>query len=231
MSNSDIIIHVLNGLGREYNNFVISAHNREVTLTFGEIKARLINHQQWMKDQDSKMSSLFDTQNSVMYNKNTQYGGHNKKNGKMKGTFKNNTFVQGSNSSGGSSGGFNGTGTSPGNGFSSGGSRNGNEISGDANTIDWSTVECQIFIRRGHSASRCYYRYTPYRNSISSVQRAFAGIELYAGSEDNAASLPTAAQWIPDSGATNHITSDASILTDSTPYNGSANVMIGNGSR
>ncbi|XP_026378223.1 myb-like protein I [Papaver somniferum] len=132
VSNSDIIMHILNGLGRDFNNFIISSQNREVPFTFVEIKARLISHQQWLKDQDSEMNTMFYSQNaSDMYGKNTNSGKKNNNFNKNKSNFKNNVYSNGSGSSSSGSSGNNGSSgrnsgsTSGGNSNnSSGGSRN-----------------------------------------------------------------------------------------------------------
>lgn len=39
---SDIVMHVLNGLEREFDNFVISVQNRDVDLSFNKLKSRIL---------------------------------------------------------------------------------------------------------------------------------------------------------------------------------------------
>lgn len=48
VSELDLMTYTLNGVGREYDNFVISTQNRDVPFTFGALKSRLIQHKQWI---------------------------------------------------------------------------------------------------------------------------------------------------------------------------------------
>lgn len=136
---------ILNGLGRDYDNFVISAYNREVSFTFAEIKARLLNHEQWIHEQQHDQSSQFDSQNaSAFYGRNVQNGnGFGSNKNKNRGSkppvqFKNSTYHIGSSSH--------------------------SHTSGDGNrrtSMYFSQVECQICRKTGHYASRCFFRYAP----------------------------------------------------------------------
>lgn len=66
-----LCMHVLNGLGREFDNFVIAAQNREHPFTFAELNPRLLNHEQWLVAQHQDTQSMFDSQNpSAFYGKN-----------------------------------------------------------------------------------------------------------------------------------------------------------------
>lgn len=132
------------------------------------------------------MTTMFDNQNpSAVYGKNTSSsGGNGKKNNnhnKNKANFKNSVYSSGSSSGSGNSSSGHSGGSSGGNsGHNSGHvvGNSGHNFRQSSGSFDWSTVECQGCKRTWHYASRCYYRYQPDRNSISSVQRAFAGIEI-----------------------------------------------------
>ncbi|XP_026383551.1 uncharacterized protein LOC113279050 [Papaver somniferum] len=81
VSNSDLVMSVLNGLGREFDSFVVDAQNRDVPFTFAELKPRLLNHKQWVLSQQQETASIFDDQqHSVMFsrNMNSGYNGKNK---------------------------------------------------------------------------------------------------------------------------------------------------------
>lgn len=47
---SDLVMYVLNGLGRDYDNFVVAVQNRENELSFADLKAKLTTHEQWLKE-------------------------------------------------------------------------------------------------------------------------------------------------------------------------------------
>uniref|UniRef100_A0A2N9G9X1 Retrovirus-related Pol polyprotein from transposon TNT 1-94-like beta-barrel domain-containing protein n=1 Tax=Fagus sylvatica TaxID=28930 RepID=A0A2N9G9X1_FAGSY len=79
---------------------------------------------------------------------------------------------------------------------------------------------CQICKKRGHHALKCWHRFD---NSYQDdhVPQALAALHLNS---------PTAGEWVPDTGATAHITDDPGTLSKLTPYAGSDSVMVGNGS-
>jgi hypothetical protein len=82
-----------------------------------------------------------------------------------------------------------------------------------------SSTVCQICKKRGHHALKCWHRFD---NSYQDdqVPQALAALHLNS---------PTAGEWVPDTGATAHITDDPGILSKLKPYVGSDSVMVGNG--
>ncbi|XP_026443507.1 uncharacterized protein LOC113343582, partial [Papaver somniferum] len=75
VSNSDLTMYVLNVLGRDYDNFVVAAHNRKVPYTFAELKPRLLNHEQWLLEQHQDSSFVFETQlPTSLYSRNGNSG-------------------------------------------------------------------------------------------------------------------------------------------------------------
>ncbi|XP_026459878.1 uncharacterized protein LOC113360598 [Papaver somniferum] len=112
VSGEDVIMFLLNGLGSEYDVFVVSSQNRETPYTFGEIKARLLSHEKFLSERQHQSTKLYDEQTvtafygrngSTGYNNNRKNGGYNKNdNG---GSYKNIQYQQGSisNSSNGQS--------------------------------------------------------------------------------------------------------------------------------
>ena len=116
---------------------------------------------------------------------------------------------------------------------------------------------CQICHKSGHDASVCYYRYSnssgagysqqraPFNpflvapRAMYPVQFAYASPRaapprssapqapqaFYAGTETNSNNL----WWYPDSGASHHVTPEASNVSDSASVPGSEQVFIGNG--
>ncbi|PKU82537.1 Retrovirus-related Pol polyprotein from transposon TNT 1-94 [Dendrobium catenatum] len=79
-----------------------------------------------------------------------------------------------------------------------------------------SHIECKICLKPGHSAANCWHR----------------GNFSYQANQPQAYiahdKQPTA-DWFLDSGASSHLTADASQLHSSQPYVGSSNVQVGSG--
>lgn len=63
----DLVMYVLNGLGRDYDNFVISVQNRENPLSFADLKAKLATHEQWLKDHHLETAAALDSVSSSAF--------------------------------------------------------------------------------------------------------------------------------------------------------------------
>ncbi|XP_026450662.1 uncharacterized protein LOC113350755 [Papaver somniferum] len=104
VNESDLMVYILNGLGRAYDNFVISAQNRETSFTFVEIKPRSLSHEQWLTDKAQDISMTFDSQHpSAFYGRNVSNsdGGGKpkyKSNNQHTSNFKNNQYTSRSDS-------------------------------------------------------------------------------------------------------------------------------------
>ncbi|CAN6708007.1 unnamed protein product [Malus baccata var. baccata] len=149
--------------------------------------------------------------------------------------------------------GFRGRGYSSGN---SGGSRHSgsgnNNWSGMVDTRTTVLIECQICNKRGHTAVNCFHRNSnvPTTGVVVECQicgkRGHSALDCYqrgnyayqGQSPPPSLSAMTAQQtsqflspdaWIVDSGASHHITSDISVLSQVTPFEGSEKITIGNG--
>ncbi|PKU68147.1 Retrovirus-related Pol polyprotein from transposon TNT 1-94 [Dendrobium catenatum] len=82
------------------------------------------------------------------------------------------------------------------------------------------TLVCQICLKRGHSAQDCWHRLNvQYVPSSRTANRA-----LVAHSDNNESN------WFLDSGASTHLTNSLDNLSISTPYQGTDNITIGDGS-
>lgn len=65
-------MYTLNGVGREYDNFVVSTQNRDVPFTFNELRSRLIHHEQWLSTQEADLTKSLDSaMNSAFFTKTT----------------------------------------------------------------------------------------------------------------------------------------------------------------
>uniref|UniRef100_A0A803PSI1 Retrovirus-related Pol polyprotein from transposon TNT 1-94-like beta-barrel domain-containing protein n=1 Tax=Cannabis sativa TaxID=3483 RepID=A0A803PSI1_CANSA len=82
---------------------------------------------------------------------------------------------------------------------------------------------CQLCSRTGHIASRCYQRFNIEFPGVGAANVGSQSINIAT-----AESLPDDA-WYPDSGATTHCTADVNNFTQQTPYQGTDQVHMGDG--
>ncbi|XP_019155032.1 PREDICTED: uncharacterized protein LOC109151886 [Ipomoea nil] len=81
-------------------------------------------------------------------------------------------------------------------------------------------VRCQICSKQGHSAAFCYRRYSEPPPS--------AHVAVVGGGSAPASS-PSVTTWLPDTGASMHVTPDSSMLTQSEEYHGDDVLRVGDG--
>ncbi|PKU70250.1 Retrovirus-related Pol polyprotein from transposon TNT 1-94 [Dendrobium catenatum] len=79
-------------------------------------------------------------------------------------------------------------------------------------------IICQICAKQGHSAAKCWYRHDTTHQDSNSRPALFSPTEVSRQNE-----------WFLDSGASTHLTSDASQLSTTEPYRGNSQVTLGNG--
>ncbi|KAJ0044605.1 hypothetical protein Pint_05446 [Pistacia integerrima] len=91
---------------------------------------------------------------------------------------------------------------------------------------------CQICGLQGHTAKRCpSFRLVPNQPNTTPVAPVNSTTTPWQPRAHFAANTtPTTPQWLLDSGASHHVTADLSNLSLHTPYNGSDDIMIGDGS-
>ncbi|XP_026428256.1 uncharacterized protein LOC113324142 [Papaver somniferum] len=77
VSNEDLMMFVMNGLSSDYDVFVISSQNRETPYTFGELKEKLLSHEQFLDERQHQHQNVYDEQNTIaMYARNNSNGSH-----------------------------------------------------------------------------------------------------------------------------------------------------------
>ncbi|XP_026415995.1 uncharacterized protein LOC113311371 [Papaver somniferum] len=82
VSDEDLMMFVLNGLGNKYDVFVISPQNREKPYSFGEVKDILLSHEQFLAERHQNNTNVYDDQNTTFYARNGQSSYNiNKRNG------------------------------------------------------------------------------------------------------------------------------------------------------
>ncbi|KAJ3705170.1 hypothetical protein LUZ61_008875 [Rhynchospora tenuis] len=91
--------------------------------------------------------------------------------------------------------------------------------------------KCQICLKPSHTAKMCYFRYEPDPNWKPRPPRQAFNAQVQQPNQSS--TQPPAQQpseWVIDSGATNHVTSDLNNLSAFFAYTGSDKLQLGNGS-
>ena len=102
--------------------------------------------------------------------------------------------------------------------------------SNQKNNNDSPKPQCQICLKFGHVAKACYFRYEAdpsYQGRPATPQAYAANPTPYQNHTPTSASTST--EWILDSGATNHVTTDLNNLSTFFNYDGNDMLQIGNG--
>ncbi|XP_026384414.1 uncharacterized protein LOC113279998 [Papaver somniferum] len=81
VNDADLMMFVMNGLGPEYDVFVISSQNRETPYSFGELKAKLLSHEQFLSERQHHHTTVYDAQNVTAKHSRNNSNGHNRRNG------------------------------------------------------------------------------------------------------------------------------------------------------
>jgi len=126
------------------------------------------------------------------------------------------------------------TSTSNSNRFHRGKPRPSQYSSWNSNSSSWkhNPVHCQICSKLGHTAIHCWHW------SNCSTSPSFpANTSLFSSPQHNESSSSLLSSpsslddplWYPDSGASHHIKNDHTLFTNQQPYQGHANVKLGNG--
>ncbi|XP_072084303.1 uncharacterized protein [Arachis hypogaea] len=225
MRESDHVNAILNSLTEEYANVITSVVARPVSISVGELEALLLTH-------ESILERFRKPESFIQANLAQHTQGYNIRGGSRGGDYRN----RGGRSI--RSGRF-GTGQFQNRNVESGQGNNSrfeerfqNDNSRFMNNSARSSERpiCQVCDKIGHTAKTCWYRYERDDNPRSQ----------YAAQNSSNNSTPQALlatpstaydpNWYPDSGATHHMTSDEQDLTEGVMYEGSDQVIVGNGS-
>ena len=95
---------------------------------------------------------------------------------------------------------------------------------------------CQICGKYGHSAAMCFYRSDDSYNGAPPDMNRNTNNDNNSGSFGNTAYMATSEtlndpRWYADSGASCHVTDDASLIDKGSEYNGKQMLTVGNGSK
>ena len=224
----DQILHILSGLGQECDPLVVTVTSQNDTWTIQDVSALLLSFEARMVKAKHEVVNTEGSQPTANLahasNQKRDYNPQNVRGGYFGGNE-------------GARGGFGGR--------SARGGRGGRS----------SKIVCQLCFKPGHGADRCWYRYEQQHTSAQPHQgRQQHPISTYQPSlSANVAQLrmqqpqtlppPTRSpseysfeggsqmtSWYPDSGATNHLSSDLSNLNISSEYHGGNQLVLGNGS-
>ncbi|CAA0833450.1 Unknown protein, partial [Striga hermonthica] len=210
----DKIIHILSGLGTEYDAVMVSVTSRVEPYTVPEIQALLLSYESRLEFNARLTSNVYveGSQPSV----NTAVQASQKK------IFSNDQ----------SKGGFRG---SPNN---RGGRSGGRSYRGRGGRFQGSRPICQVCKVAGHTADRCWYRfdqtYTPqqqqHNNNTQANRNPSRNLTQYANSSA-ASDFGNEGIWYPDSGASAHVTNELANMNLASEYSGTSRLQVGNGAR
>ncbi|KAF7802369.1 histone deacetylase [Senna tora] len=208
------------GLPQEYESFVTSANMKSDLASIGELEALLVA-QEVRVDKSLKAVKTADTPSANVASVDQKEKTNQNKNNQPRPFRAFNNFRGGRNG-GGRFNNYRG-------GFARG--RGGSNFNQGFNRP---FVVCQVCSKTGHIASQCYNRYdSNYQLSQQQYSQNFTQArQRSSGNMSAMVATPDAitdAAWFPDSGATNHVTSDASNLMYGVEYSGAEQLHMGNG--
>lgn len=206
ISDTDLLVYILNGLPPEYDPFVTSVRIRSPPVTTDELHSLLLTEEMYVQ---VRHQSLHSTSETAFF---TNRGGRHAYRGNYSTT----------------------KGTNRGGRFSSRGRTNtqsftqGNFHKQSSMTSGDSRPSCQICQKRGHTAVDCFDRMNyAFSGRIPPQQLQAMLADRYSTSNTNSSS--TQSSWVADTGATSHITNELQNLNITTDYNGSDKVFVGDG--
>ncbi|XP_022158089.1 uncharacterized protein LOC111024658 [Momordica charantia] len=198
MNTEDHIMHILSGLGSEYESTVSVITVKKGPLTIQDVTALLLSHQRRIEKEISAAKDV--TLPSASINlAHQQFGQNNQNNSVSYNSNDNHRYQQHySNDNNRGRGRFH---------------RNGGRRWNSRNKI-----QCQICHRFGHTADRYYFRNSSVQQQNQYSTRYFQSSSPYHQQQNAAAMLVSSdinkdTNWYPDSGATNHVTHDLGNLS------------------
>lgn len=226
MCQSDIIQHTILGLGSEYESFIIVVTHFSGQITFDELRAKLLVHEQrilYLRDGDEGLAQhqAFAAGTAPTANPSSSTSAHQSQRGQQPQRNSNNNNQQ----QGGRGSHIRGRGSRNRGRGTPKATTAGQHASTSAQSSGTSSVEgvfgsaplpivCQICFHPGHSAIACSSCYN---------QASIPAFAAHPTGEHNES------LWYLDSGASAHMTSNEGILTHKIPYSGPLHVTVANG--
>ena len=236
---------IFEGLSSDYETFILSIETRKEAYSVDEIESLLLAQETRIeKRTDGQLSMDLSMANFTQVPGTTCPHGSASTGSSGSNGFSGNSQGRGNfQGRGPNRGGFNGRGRGRGGRFGRGGGNG--------------KPQCQVCGKFGHIALKCYYRFNhdflgpsqlqgqsqshsqmPLQGHFTKLQPGyFDGSQFTVNPGVNYSSMAMVATpetsldscWYPDSGATNHVTSNAENLMHKAPFSGSEQVHIGNG--
>ncbi|KAL3652810.1 hypothetical protein CASFOL_002491 [Castilleja foliolosa] len=206
VSQSDQLMHILSGLGSEYDPVMVTVTAGINSFGLNDVQALLLSFEARLENAMSMSSAgAINTDGSQPTVKYASQENYQKKNSSPRGRGGNSNFR----------GGFRGRG-----GRMQGGGR----------------ITCQVCHVPGHSADRCWHRYDQTYGVQGSTQSNAGDTNNQSRNPSlNMVHIPGTnatneeGYWFPDSGATTHVTNDFNCLQSASEYNGTSKLQMGNG--
>jgi hypothetical protein len=183
VSDVDLVVHVLNGLGQEFRDIAAAVHARDTVITFDELQDKLLAHELYLKRTDPSYDPTPMTANHVRKSFNNKQQFKSSGPGNSSSSASNNPGV--------------GSSFSPSQGFKHHGQpgHHPSYQSYPRRGSSFSRIQCQLCEKPGHSACQCFRGKDYFRELLSQPQADYANTNP---SPDN--------NWILDTGASHHVT-------------------------
>ncbi|CAA0837847.1 Unknown protein, partial [Striga hermonthica] len=222
LSEQNHILHILGGLGQEYNAVVVVVTTRIEAYTLNEVHSMLLSLESRMDLQTqptinldgSSPSAHYASQNTGNNNKgSTNQGGNQFHNSQSQ-----NPFGRGNNH----------------NNFSTRGRGRNARGRGGRNFRGNFRTPCQLCGLSNHTADRCFHRYDSTYPGPTNLQAQVAQasppqvVQPTTHYLNQASDTMTESSWFADSGATNHVTNELSNLNLASEFQGTNKLQIGN---
>ncbi|XP_021834620.1 uncharacterized protein LOC110774399, partial [Prunus avium] len=207
LSDDDLVIHILNGVGPEFKEISAAVHARDSSISFETLHDKLVEYEAALKREESTTSAPVITANTAQQSRSFNRGPRNNQPNQSRPSSTSGPCYSRDSAAANSSGSH----------FSS------RSYSGGSNSRRSTNFSgtgyrgfCQLCDQQGHSAKRCP------RVQLAQYHQPVANPTTSSRTSPS----PT---WLLDFGASHHVTADPSNLSQHLPYEGPDEIVIGNG--